>query len=149
MRMFIILWVLLLGGCSSLYNTYLEWEYLNPDEYPVLEAVGYASISAQPGASKDARMLNAIKVSKLEAYRELAEQLNGQVVEGSASVGELAMTNDRLRAEVNGLVRGARIVRSYAVGDTYVTEMTLDTADLQRIYTLTAPVRRVRDVQYY
>lgn len=46
-------------------------------------------------------------------------------------------------------MRGAKVVRSYAVGDTYVTEMALDTADMQRLYLLTAPVRRIKDVTYY
>lgn len=147
-----LLWLPLLtvlGGCAGGIEKHVEWEYVQPDQHPKLEAIGYASISAQPGATNDAKMLNAIKVSKLEAYRELAEQLNGQLIEGRSSVGELALNDDRLQAEVSGVVRGAKVVRAYAVGDTYVTEMSLDTADVQRLYMLTAPVRRIHDVQYY
>ncbi|MBQ1784914.1 MAG: LPP20 family lipoprotein [Gammaproteobacteria bacterium] len=145
----VVVLALLLGSCSSIIDRHVEWEYVGPDKYPTLEAVGYASISAQPGGNGEARVLNAIKVSKLEAYRELAEQLNGQQIDGQQTVGELALRDDRLRAEVSGLVRGAKVVRSYAVGDTYVTEMALDTSDMQRLYLITAPVRRIKDVTYY
>ena len=138
-----------LSSCAGGIDKHIEWGYAEPDQYPRLDAVGYALISVQPGANREAKMLNAIKVSKLEAYRELAEQLNGQQIDGQSSVGELAINDDRLRAEVSGLVRGARILRSYAVGDTYVTEMALDTADVQRLYLISAPVRRIQDVQYY
>ncbi len=138
-----------LSGCAGGIEKHIEWGYAEPDQHPRLEAVGYALISVQPGANREAKMLNAIKVSKLEAYRELAEQLNGQYIDGQSSVGELALNDDRLRAEVSGLVRGARILRSYAVGDTYVTEMALETADVQSLYLISAPVKRIQDVQYY
>lgn len=136
-----------LAGCTI--DKHVEWGAVAPDQHPQLEAVGYAVISVQPGGNPEAKLLNAIKVSKLEAYRELAEQLNGQRIDGQSSVGELALNDDRLRAEVSGLVRGARVLRSYAVGDTYVTEMALDTADVQRLYMISAPVRRIEGVRYY
>lgn len=138
-----------LSGCAGGIEKHIEWGYAEPDQHPRLEAVGYALISAQPGDNREAKMLNAIKVSKLEAYRELAEQLNGQYIDGQSSVGELALNDDRMRAEVSGVVRGAKVLRAYAVGDTYVTEMALDTADVQRLYLISAPVRRIQDVQYY
>ena len=67
-----------LTGCSSIFDKHVEYRYVEPDNYPVLKAIGYAPISAQPSSNESQRTLLAIKASKLEAYRELAEQVYGQ-----------------------------------------------------------------------
>ena len=68
---------LLLTGCS--YNRVVDYtQGGKPDDFPVLKAVGYAVIDIQPGPSQSEKMLQAIRASKMDAYRELAEQLNGQ-----------------------------------------------------------------------
>ena len=68
----------LLGGCSAFYDKYVQWSYEKPETFPVIYAVGYAPISLQHGTSDTEKMLNAIRASKLDAYRELAEQVYGQ-----------------------------------------------------------------------
>ena len=55
-----------LSGCSSIFDKHVEYTYIEPDDYPVLKAVGYAPISAQPSDNKSQRTLLAIKASKLE-----------------------------------------------------------------------------------
>ena len=41
---------------------------------------------------------------------------------------------DRLSAEVEGLIHGARVVRQYPLGDTYVTELEMDTKRIYELY---------------
>lgn len=140
-----------LSGCGSVLGVdkNVEWEYIQPDSYPVLYAVGYAPIQAQPGSDKGERMLRAIRASKLDAYRELAEQVYGQQLSSDSTIGDMLLRDDNLQASVSGVIRGARVVRSYPMGDTYATELELDMRDVYRLYLINAKPRRIKDVQYY
>lgn len=139
-----------LGACSSLFDKHVEWETIEPSEYPVISAVGYAPIQAQRGHDASSKMLMALKASKLDAYRELTEQVYGQKIDGDQSVENLVLTNTGLRSSVEGVIRGARVVKSYPIGeDTYATELELDFKRVYDIYLSTAKPRRVKKVQYY
>lgn len=129
---------LLLTACSG-GNRVVNYGGNNkPDDFPVLKAVGYAVIDIQPGPSQSEKMLQAIRASKMDAYRELAEQLNGQQVRGQSSYKDLTQTSNSLDVSVAGMVRGARVVASYPRGNTYATEMELDTRALYNINQLMA-----------
>ncbi|BEE10374.1 TPA: LPP20 family lipoprotein [Aeromonas dhakensis] len=129
---------LLLTACSG-GNRVVNYGGNNkPDDFPVLKAVGYAVIDIQPGPSQSEKMLQAIRASKMDAYRELAEQLNGQQVRGQSSYKDLTQTSNSLDVSVVGMVRGARVVASYPRGNTYATEMELDTRALYNINQLMA-----------
>ncbi len=131
-------------------DKHVEWETVEPDSYPVLTAIGYAPIESQQGSNANVKRLMAMKASKLEAYRELAEQVYGQRIEGSQSLSSLVVDSESLRASVDGVIRGAKIVKTYPVGeDTYVTELSLDMKRVYDIYLTTAKPRRVKDVKYY
>ena len=92
----------------------------------VLTSVGYAPIAAQNGDSRDLKMLNAIKVSKLEAYKEMAEQVYGVLLNAESNIISGRLQDDRVKSRVKGLVRGARVLKSYPRGDVYITELELD-----------------------
>ncbi|GAA0367170.1 LPP20 family lipoprotein [Bowmanella denitrificans] len=142
--------MILLGGCSSLYDKQVEWEYIEPATYPVLQAVGYAPIAEQQGSSDTLKMLQAIKASKLDAYRELAEQVYGQRLSGQESLSNLVLSNAQLKSSVDGVIRGAKVVKSYAVDDnTYATELELDMRKVHDIYLAVAKPKRVKKVRYY
>jgi hypothetical protein len=139
-----------LSGCSSLFNKHVEWETVAPETYPVISAVGYAPISVQKGASESSRMLMALKASKLDAYRELTEQVFGQKVDSGQSLASLVMQDTRLDSSVQGVIRGAKVVKSYPVGeDTYATELELDFKLVNDLYLSTARPKRVKKVHYY
>jgi hypothetical protein len=139
-----------LSGCSSLFNKHVEWETVAPETYPVISAVGYAPISDQRGASESSRMLMALKASKLDAYRELTEQVYGQKVDSGQSLASLVIQNTRLDSSVQGVIRGAKVVKSYPVGDdTYATELELDFKLVNDIYLSIARPKRVKKVHYY
>lgn len=112
----------LLTGCS---------QNIKVDEKTVQEnyefvAVGYAAMDAQQGESEDIKMLNAIKASKLDAYKELAEQVYGVMLTSENSVQKHQLQKDSLNSKVSGLVRGARVLRTYHEGDLYITELGLN-----------------------
>ena len=138
-----------LSGCGVI-DKHVEWETVEPETYPVLKAVGYAPISSQNGESDSMKLIMAMKASKLDAYRELTEQVYGQKIEGSQSVSGLVVDSETLRASVEGVIRGAEVIKTYPVGDdTYVTELSLDMQQVYDIYLSTAKPRRVKDVKYY
>lgn len=147
---YLVVVMLCLSGCSSLFNKHVEWETLTPETYPVISAVGYAPISVQKGASESSKMLMALKASKLDAYRELTEQVYGQKVDSGQSLASLVIQNMHLDSSVQGVIRGAKVVKSYPVGnDTYATELELDFKLVNDIYLSTARPKRVKKVHYY
>jgi hypothetical protein len=145
---------LLLSGCSA-YNNFaydqkhVEWETQTPDTFPVLDAVGYAPIATQHGDSSQVKDLNAMRASKLAAYRELAEQVYGQRIAGGSSVEDWALSRDSFQASVDGVIRGAEVVKTYTVGDYYATELRLDFEKVHRLYQSTNRQQKVKRVVYY
>ena len=132
-----LMMALLLTACSG--NRVVNYDQgEKPDDFPVLKAVGYAVIDIQPGPSQSEKMLQAIRASKMDAYRELTEQLNGQQVRGQSSYKDLTQTSNSLDVSVAGMVRGARVVATYPRGNTYATELELDTRNLYHLNQLMA-----------
>tara|TARA_R110001583_G_scaffold63563_1_gene185916 strand:+ start:208 stop:687 length:480 start_codon:yes stop_codon:yes gene_type:complete len=99
------------------------------DKYEFV-SIGYATMSAQIGATDDIKMLNAIKASKLEAYKELAEQVYGVMLSSENSVKQYQLQSGALKTKVKGLVRGAKVLRSYHENDLYITELGLNMTTL-------------------
>lgn len=127
--------LVLLSGCSMLPTStkQIVWQKDPPQEFSAIRAVGYAPINAQIGASDDIRQIKAMRASKLDAYRELSERVYGQKVSSDVSVNDLVLGNERLEASVFGVIRGARVVKSYRYENTYITEMELDFREIYRI----------------
>ena len=148
-RLLILAFVFTAAGCTSLLDKQVVWEYEEPESFPVLRAIGYAPIDSQPGQSKEIRNIMAMKASKLEAYRELAEQVYGRQVKGSSNVTNMIATDDKLRAKVQGVIRGAKIVKSYPVGNTYATELELDMKRVHELYKINTRSRSIKKVNYY
>lgn len=139
----------LLVSCSSVYDKHVEWKTAKPEAFPVLKAVGQAPISLQKSSNDTQKMLLAIKASKIAAYAELAEQVFGQQVNGKTSMLNLVVGDNELKTSINGVIRGARVVRSYPVGDTYTTELELDFKQVYDIYLGSTRHREIKDVSYF
>ena len=136
-------------GCSSIIDKHVEWEMVEPEIFPIIKAVGYAPISLQKGQSDSQKMILAIRSSKLDAYRELAEQVYGHNIQGATSVRGMVANNDNLKAKVNGLIRGAKVTKNYAIGDIYTTELELDMKVVYALYKVQNQQRRLKTVRYY
>ena len=138
---------LLLSACASTHH--VEYATVQPASFPQLSAIGYAPVDQQRGATNEERVLQAMRASRLEAYRELVEQVQGIQVDGESSVADMLLQNDSLRAQVSGIIRGAEVVRSYPVGDYYATELRLDYEQVQNLFVATTRPTRVSRVLYY
>lgn len=98
-----------------------------------LTAVGYASISEQTGRNEEEKQVRAMRASKIDAYRELAEQVYGLRVSARADLQDQRLGIETTSGAVDGVIRGAEVVRSYKVGDSYVTELLLDIEKMDRL----------------
>ena len=107
-----------------------------PNAFPILRATGYAIISKQPGPSQDEKTLQAMRASKLDAYRELSEQVYGQNLIADTTLRDNIQKSDDLKARTAGIIKGARVLRTYPINNTYVTELELDSKVLYDMYLL-------------
>jgi len=117
--------LVLLSGCSQYHFPHqpvVKEAAVQPVVQPVAEqkskrpelmkisGMGYGAESAYAGYTNGQRRLMAIRASKLDAYRSLAEQIYGIKIDSNTSVATLTAKSDTFRARVNAVVRGARIV---------------------------------------
>ncbi len=103
-----------------------------------ITATGYAVVTVQNHKNPAQQRLMAIRASKLDAYRNLTEQVYGQQLDASSTVADMVVTNDTFRTKVEGVIYGARLVSITPVGeDTYETTLSLDrdvVQDLRVLY---------------
>jgi len=142
----VLLAALLLSGCSTVSQSVSSMVEAMPGnsgspriEIPAepywVSATGYAPISLQPGQTEQQKIIMAMRASKLQAYQELAAIINGQYLFGTTSVQDMVLQNDQFKASVAGIVRGARVVKSYPVqDDTYATVLEVDLNQVQRAW---------------
>ena len=148
-RAITLLAILVLTACSSFYDKHIEWQSVKPESFPVLSAIGQAPISLQKSDHKTQRMLMAINASKIAAYAELAEQVYGQTIDGKTTMSNLIVDNQKLKTSVQGIIRGAKVVKSYPVGDTYTTELSLDFKDVYQLYSASSNKQEIKNISYY
>jgi hypothetical protein len=92
-----------------------------------ISATGYAVVTVQNHKNPAQQRLMAIRASKLDAYRNLTEQVYGQQLDATSTVADMVVTNDTFRAKVEGVIYGARLISITPVGeDTYETTLSLD-----------------------
>ncbi|MBE0494533.1 MAG: LPP20 family lipoprotein [Thiomicrospira sp.] len=82
-----------------------------------ITGVGYGAQSTYDGFTDGQKRLMAIRASKLDAYRSLAEQLYGIKIDSNTSVATMTAQSDSFRARVNAVVKGARIVSITPMSD--------------------------------
>lgn len=82
------------------------------------------------------RRLMSMRASKLDAYRALAETINGLHIWGGTTLGDMVVQKDRYRVFLDAFVRGARIVSVTAGEDgnyETVVEVTVDQGFFNRV----------------
>jgi hypothetical protein len=148
MKSLILIMLLLLTGCVS-KDKYVQWETEAPASFPTLTAIGYAPLATQPSKEPSHRILMAMQASKIAAYRELAEQVYGQKISANSDVSEWLLTDDNVKSSVSGIIRGAKVVKTYPSGEFYVTELALDFKQVWQLYEQQNRPKRVKDVTYF
>ena len=126
-----------LGGCTfSMTHSQPPAAEVNTQIYQkeVIISTGYANISAQKSKSPAQRRLMAIRVSKLDAYRNLTAQVYGQNINASSTVADMVLASDTMRAHVEGVVYGAKVVSINPIGDdSYETKLELELDTMQEL----------------
>ena len=148
-RLLVSAGALIIISCSSAYDKHIQWQTVKPEAFPVIHGIGSAPISLQKSENKTQRMLMAIKASKIAAYSELAEQVYGQRVSSQITMADMLIENQQLAASIQGVIRGAKVIKSYPVGDTYTTELQLDFKDVYEIYQASINRKEIKKVQYF
>ena len=142
-----------LGGCVSQGIEESTVAVRDPAVPPLMleqidgiTATGYAVIDVQKGQTHAQRRLMAIRASKLDAYRNLTEQVYGLYVESASQMGDLALKNESVRARVQGLVYGSRLVSITPLGgETYETKLALEQSVIDElVQAYRKPVSRQR-----
>lgn len=94
----------------------------------VITATGYGTVEKSDRYSRSQIKLMAIRASKMDAYRSLAEQLNGIQLRGQTTVEDMEVNHDSYQVYLNAYLRGARVKRTSAIGsDIYAGDDTFET----------------------
>ena len=144
-----VLFCFFITACSTMYDKQVQWQRVKPESFPVLHAIGHAPISLQKSENDTQKMLMAITASKAAAYVELAEQVYGQQIDNNLTMADLLVLDQKMKTKVQGIIRGARVTKSYPVGDTYTTELKLDFKDVYDIYSVMNIEKEIKEVNYY
>lgn len=94
----------------------------------VLRVVGYGAVDYNSkNHSAAQRKLLAVRASKMDAYRALAERVYGMSVRGNTTVRDMIVQDDRFRSYVETYMHGARVLSADVLADGTV-ETTLEMA---------------------
>lgn len=96
-------------------------------EIPTITGVGFSAVSIQPGKNLNQKRILAIKAARLDALRQLTEQIHGIQLAGSTKIAEAIVLSDTLRADIQGVILGARTVKiDPSSSDTYEVVVEID-----------------------
>lgn len=76
-----------------------------------IQGLGYAQVSTQPGKSLNEKRLLAIRAARLEAMRDLTEQVHGIQLTSDTTIQDTVVRSDVIRGTVQGELRGARTLK--------------------------------------
>jgi hypothetical protein len=73
--------------------------------------LGMSQVSTQPGRSINEKRLMAIRAARMEALRDLTEQVHGIRLNSETTLRDQVLRSDYVRGVVEGEIRGARTLR--------------------------------------
>jgi len=82
----------------------------------IIEAVGIGIPPANTVSVGQSRAL-AKRAAIVDAYRNLAESIQGVQVDAETTMSNLAISSDVVKTKVSGLIKGARVIREQALPD--------------------------------
>lgn len=81
-----------------------------------VEAIGIGAPPESSYGKPNARPL-ALRAGKLDAYRNLLEVVKGVRIDSATEVRDFTVTSDTIRAQVEGLVKGAQVIKQDYMSD--------------------------------
>lgn len=104
------------------------------DAEPLIRGLGYGQVSGQPGKTQNEKRLMAIRAARVDALRDLTEQIHGVRINAETTVRDMVTRNDSMMAIVEGTLRGARTLRvTPTSADSFEVEMAIDRSTLHYI----------------
>ena len=103
-----------ISSCTSNCGQTVKRIYSIPAKF---YAVGYGSEGNYAQYTVGQKRLMAMRAAEVDAYRKLAEQVNGIRISGNTTVSSFAVQNDSLRSYVEAYIRGAHITNMTAIAD--------------------------------
>jgi len=94
----------------------------------ILTAMGYGTVDMYKNYSPEQHRLMSMRASKMDALRNLAEQVYGVQIHGHTTVSDMVVKNDSHRSYLDVFLKGARVKSMTAIdNNTYesVVEITL------------------------
>ena len=76
----------------------------------VIRVTGYSAYANKEDKNSEPKRLMALRASKLDAYRALAERIYGTGISGVSTVKDFVLKHDGFGTVVDSVVRGARVV---------------------------------------
>ncbi len=89
-----------------------------------LVALGYGTADIYKTYSAEQRRLISMRASKMDAYRNLAEQIHGIQIHGRTTVSDMIVEDDNYKLYVDAFLKGAKVKSITAINaDTYETTL--------------------------
>ncbi len=106
----LILGFLWIGGCQSKpVNSENSVASHNLDPI-IVRVTGYGAYASDKDRLSETKRLLAMRSSKLDAYRSLAERVYGTVIVGNSTVRDFVLKDDSFHTAVDAVIRGAKVV---------------------------------------
>ena len=102
---------------------------VNPYAPVIIRATGSGAAPYSSALTPSQRKLLSMRAARLDAYRSIAEQVQGMKLVGNSSVANMVATSDGFRTYVDAYLRGVRMVSTSMLPDgtsEAVAEITLD-----------------------
>lgn len=120
---YVIVQAALLSACTAVPNTCCnvvrETQPL-PASFQTQKvmAVGYGAVGGSLSQyAVGQQKLMAMRAARVDAYRNLAEQVYGFRISGNTAVSAFSTQNDNVRTYVDSFIRGARVVNMTPIAD--------------------------------
>ncbi|MCL5023427.1 MAG: LPP20 family lipoprotein [Nitrospirae bacterium] len=106
-----------------------------PPSPDVVRAKGYGVEPRDPGMTYTEKTLMAKRAAKMDALRNLAEQVKGVRISSDSYVRDFVTQSDEMRARLHTFVQGARVVSERQMPDgSYEVEVEVEMEPLRRAF---------------
>jgi hypothetical protein len=138
-RIFLFIVTFLFAVGALLDNTYAQIGEPLKSAQPAyssstIRAKGSGLEPNDPNMPQTEKALLAKRAAKLDALRNLAEQLYGVKITSDSYVRDFVLQSDEIKSKVNTFIQGARVISEEQMPDgSYQVEVELDTEPLKDI----------------